>query len=156
MKAAESPTVPDPTKPALDPALRRKLNAKLPPGFAVAVNRPPKKNGKAPAPHLVFVKVPRNAGKPPRGGVHIPLPARQQMRLVPAGKHSRQQSKYGCFGNKGKLTILAKLMFMWLASCEAIRLAFERRQRRREAARARHFEDVVSLGIDRVLTGRSA
>ena len=56
---------------------RSAVNETLPPGYACAVNRPPGK-----PPQLVIVRLPRSSsGKPPRRGVHIPLPPHAYARI---------------------------------------------------------------------------
>ena len=136
------PTVPLPEKPqfTLSRARRRKINddLELPQvGLAVAVNHPP---GERP-PHLTIVKLPRaSAGKPRRGGVHIPRPAHMQKGKAVVSKHARQQRREGKFGNKGKATMERKLEVLNVSRAEALILAAKRTLRR--ASRYLAFERV--------------
>ncbi len=108
------PVEPLPAKPSfsLPPERRREINDKLElprAGLAVAVNHPP---GDRRA-HLTIVKLPRgNAGKPPRRGVHTPMPAQMQKGNAQVSKHSRQQHRDGKFGKRGQATVERKADFL--------------------------------------------
>ena len=88
----------------------------------------------AKAPKVISVRLPRtSAGRPPKGGVHIPVPPLVRAKLARAGKHASQKIK-GPKDVREKLAQARKRMgtmkrtaaFLLESSREAKRIAQER------------------------------
>ncbi len=108
----------------------------------MAVNHPPGHR----KPHLTIVKLPRaNSGKPPRRGVHIPLPAAMQRGRLRVSKHARQQCRDGKFGNKGKATIARKVEMLQASNVEMLVSAVKRAAQRVSACCVENTESAFRL-----------